>query len=581
MDTLIPILVIAGTLAWSAISILQYRWQSQPKDVITLRIGHWQLEGGVRAAFEVLADDYAKQYEAAHPGVKLRVLQEAIPESIYGQWVSTQLMGGTAPDMVEIGLGLPSNIWLAYLNRYFHTMTPYVNRPNPYNKGTDLENTPLRMTVLDGMRSCYYPELQEYMSLPLAQFGVRVFYNRDLLKKLTGRDVPPEDWRTFKAVCDEIAKQEYAPGKHYVPIASSKYHMPTWEYMFADVITSTANRKLDESYDLWSGTDEVFLAIMTGRINFDEPVFRARFELVRSVTDCFQTGWMGVSRDEAVFLFAQQHAVFIATGTWDVQSLAQQAEGFFSVGTMNFPMPTADDPLYGPLVEGPLFESISAGFPFGVTRTSKHPELARDFLLYLMGRPANEKLNSIIGWIPSIRGAKVAPILEPFRPRLEGVVGGFSGNSFNLGGESWIRWMQLYSLFQVKKITFDELSTEFMKFYRKRAPADFNEQQRDWLRSVRSDERFITGIRMRVLDCDVPAQQDSLRAKYANQVMGRQVIADYNRRRAVAILASKQKSADYGSATGPYEYNTLALDNLRQQARNGAFNAPAASQPNP
>jgi hypothetical protein len=263
-----------------------------------------------------------------------------------------------------------------------------------------------------------------------------------------------------------------------------------------------------------------------------------------------------------------------------VQSLVQQAEGCFAVGTMNFPLPTTDDPQYGRFVEGPLFESLSSGFPFGITRTSQYPELARDFMLYLMSRDANEKMNKIIGWIPAIRDTQVAPILEPFLPNLEGVTAGFNGNTFNLGGETWIRWMQLYSLFQVKKASFDEIATEFMKFYRTRGQIDFKEQQRDWQRSLKAGERFLAGLRMKVLQAVDPADRHTQEIKYANQVMGRQILSEYTWRREAAILADPQKSAEFGAAAGPYEYHTLAVDNLRQQARTGFATEPAAGQPN-
>ena len=78
--------------------------------------------------------------------------------------------------------------------------------------------------------------------------------------------------------------------------------------------------------------------------------------MLRELTDQFQTGFSGLTRDEAVFLFVQQTAVFMATGTWDARSLQEQSDGQFTVGVMDFPLPDADDPVYGKFVEGPLFE---------------------------------------------------------------------------------------------------------------------------------------------------------------------------------------------------------------------------------
>ena len=44
-------------------------------------------------------------------------VQDAIPEMVYGQWKTTQLMGGTAPDMIECGLGIPYHLLVQYYNR--------------------------------------------------------------------------------------------------------------------------------------------------------------------------------------------------------------------------------------------------------------------------------------------------------------------------------------------------------------------------------------------------------------------------------------------------------------------------------
>ena len=60
------------------------------------------------------------------------------------------------------------------------------------------------------------------MSIPLAQFGSRVFYNRDLLRKLTGLEEPPDEYRAFLKVCETIRSQTNEFGKHRVAGYSRK-----------------------------------------------------------------------------------------------------------------------------------------------------------------------------------------------------------------------------------------------------------------------------------------------------------------------------------------------------------------------
>ncbi|NCA82713.1 MAG: carbohydrate ABC transporter substrate-binding protein, partial [Opitutae bacterium] len=310
------LLVVFAVFVWSAIVIAVYRAQQTPPGSIVIRLGHWQLEASVREGL----DEMARLYRETHPNVI--IIQDAIPEGTYGQWVSTQLMGGTAPDIMQVGAMLPDNIWLSYYNRYFAPLTRYVNTPNPHNAGTDIADMPLRQTFKDGMKTAYVTEMQEYMSIPLSLFGVRIFYNKDLLKKITGRDVAPLDYRDFLAVCQKIRDTTNpVSGQAYIPIAGSAYHFGHWDGMMFSPVTYGAFRRADFNRDGTVGNDETFVGFKTGLLDFHYAPYACWFKMIREVTDFFQTGYTGLGRDEAVFLFAQQRAVFMTTGTWDARSL--------------------------------------------------------------------------------------------------------------------------------------------------------------------------------------------------------------------------------------------------------------------
>ena len=539
---------VAAVFAWSALYIRMHRTQETPPGTITLRLGHWQLESSVRDAF----NDLAAEYQKTHPNV--RIVQDAIPESTYGQWVSTQLMGGTAPDIMELGLGLPYQIWLSYYNRYFIPMTRYVNRPNPYNAGTEMEHVPLRNTYKDGMRTSYIDEMQEYINIPLAQFGVRIFYNRDLLRRLTGLEEPPTEYRAFLEVCRRIGSQKDPRGRNYIAIAGSKYHIGMWEGMMMDPITYGGLKRVDFNRDGYAGNDETYVAFKSGRVDLHYPPFAAKFKMLWEVTEHFQSGYTGLTRDEAVMLFAQQRAVFMTTGTWDARSLEQQAEGRFGIGVMEFPLPLPTDPEFGPFVDGRVYERPMSGFPFGVTRTSKHPEVAIDFLLFLASKRQNERLNRIIGWIPAIQGTDMDPLLRAFEPHLEGV---YSALSLQLGGETWIKWLQVYSLYQVRQITFDQLAAEFEPFYKDRGMLDFLEIQKDWRRGMQIDEQFLAGIRARALAGDGPASGDWI--KYRALMASRMVMPEIWHAEQMRLV---EKGPALG-AIGPYEYGSNVMERVR------------------
>ena len=568
--TYFALLVVFAVFLWSAWVIATYRAQQAPPGSIVIRLGHWQLEASVREGLDEMARDYQK----LHPNVV--IIQDAIPEGTYGQWVSTQLMGGTAPDIMQVGAMLPDNIWLSYYNRYFQPLSRYVNTPNPHNAGTDIADVPLRRTFKDGMKTAYVAEMQEYMSVPLSQFGVRIFYNKDLLKKLTGLDVAPLDYREFLAVCQKIQSVTNPTScQPYIPIAGWAYHFGHWDGMMFSPVTYGCFRRAYFNLDGFVGNDETFVAFKTGQLDFLYPPLACWLKMLREVTGYFQTGYTGLGRDEAVFLFAQQRAVFMTTGTWDARSLQEQAKGQFEVGIMDFPIPARDDPVYGGVVEGRIYETPGAGFRFGISRTSKNFDVALDFLLFLASQRGNEKLNRIIGWIPAIVGTELDPLLQAFEPHLEGIYGNIN---FNLGGNTAVTWGQIYSLYQVNQISFEDFATRFTEYYLQNGLKDFLEQQRDWRRGMQRNEQYLAGIRGRAILADeaaaaatdpaakAAAELDAASAwvRYRAITSSHQIWGELNHARQLDLITRDHLPADY---VAPYEYSPAVLTKIRERIR--------------
>ena len=547
-----PLVVVASTFLWSAAAIVNYRAAHTPPGAIVLRLGHWQLEASVRQAIDAMAAEYRAK---VNPDVY--IVQDAIPEGTYGQWVSTQLMGGTAPDILQVGGMLPGNIWLSYFQRFFVPLGKYVERPNAHNAGTEHAGVPLRKTYKDGMKTAYSDEMQEYMSIPLAQFGTRIFYNRELLKQLTGLDTPPEEYRAFLKVCETIRSQKDENGKFYIPIAGSGYHFGMMGGLMWESLTYLATTKADFNRDGSVGNDEQFVAFRTGRLDFDFLPYRARFKMIEEISKNFQPGYTGLTRDEAVFLFAQQKAVFMSTGTWDARSLQEQARGQFEVGVMRYPFPLPTDPYYGPVAPARPREQVGSGFQFGITRSSAHPEVALDFLLFLASKMGNEELNRIIGWIPAIQGTETDPLLRAFEPNMVGIYGAMN---FTLGGETMVRWGQLQALFQVNQISYEEFARIYKPFYLERGLLDYKEQGRDWRRGMLRNELFLAGIRARALFGEASGATTEW-VRYRSLTASRQVWLELNRSRQDELM-EKGIAKD---AVGPYEYSPAVLAKIKQQ----------------
>jgi len=154
--------ILGGALAWAVVVVVVRTFGpesdlSLTQDKKIIRLVHWQLEGGyVKGMNEAM-----REYEKLHPDVSVQQID--IHERAYNQWVQTQLIGRTAPDLIELRFGpdLANRVV-----RYFVPITDIVDRPNPYNEGTDLEGLPWRETYMDGMMGGYFGELQDYYGVP-------------------------------------------------------------------------------------------------------------------------------------------------------------------------------------------------------------------------------------------------------------------------------------------------------------------------------------------------------------------------------------------------------------------------------
>ena len=388
-----------------------------------IRFAHWQLEGGVREGFDAVAAEYMRR----HPGVK--VMQIPVPERTFQNWLVTQLVGGTAPDLIEMGMGMTDE----HHARYFRPVSDIVNSPNPWNKGTSLENTPLRETFIDGLESGFSPTLLEYYGLPVSAFSLRMFYNLDLLKEITGAEKLPATYRELVALARQTREYSERTGRDITPVSGSRTYAPIILRRLFGSQTEQLSSRI--AYDfLATGPDSPNAALLSdgyldGKWSLENPEIVAGLELMRDLSQYMQPGFLQLGRDDAAFYFVQGHALMMATGSWDATSITTQAG--FRIGISHIPVPAPGDPM-GPFSLGPISDSgAAAGLVMGLTRQSAHPEIALDFLRFLASQPMNQRFSDVSKWAPSVVGVIPSSQAKIFQPFLDGFLGGvrldFSG----------------------------------------------------------------------------------------------------------------------------------------------------------
>jgi raffinose/stachyose/melibiose transport system substrate-binding protein len=381
---------------------------------VTVRICHWQLEGGVREAFDAIA----RAYEARHPGV--RVVQMPVPGRVYATWLKTRQVGGDLPDLVQLGAADDET-----LASHFTPLTAWVEQPNPYQVGTPLEGRPWREGFLDGLAGANgMATLQEPYSVAYSAHTTRLYVNRDLYRRITGCDAPPADLAALVAVCGQAEAWARRTGVHLTPIAGSRF---TANVLLEQLFRSQTQRRgleLDELRVLRAPGRPGDL-LLDGRLTADEPAVRSGFAAMREAARFMQTGFLGYDRDEAIFHFVTGRALFIATGSWDYGSIVSQAP--FAVSVLPTPLPSPGDPRFGAGVLGATAESadrISGNLH--LSARCRHPEVAVDVLRFLTSTEGNRLFVAASRWMPGIVGVEPHPDTVAFRPVQEGYPAGFA-----------------------------------------------------------------------------------------------------------------------------------------------------------
>jgi raffinose/stachyose/melibiose transport system substrate-binding protein len=132
-------------------------------------------------------------------------------------------------------------------------------------------------------------------------------------------------------------------------------------------------------------------------------------------------GFLQLDRDSALKAFVRGEAFSIPNGTWDYPTMRELAP--FAIGAFRLPMPAADDPEYGGYTLLPISDGgFTSALPLYLTRQSRHPELAIDFLRYLTSLEGNRRFSQASHLMPSVVGVATLPELQPFHPMTDGYV---------------------------------------------------------------------------------------------------------------------------------------------------------------
>lgn len=423
--------------------------ESNKKDGKVLHIAHSISDKKFNRAMNYVASEYEKR----NPDVKIVI--QSIPKKAYKQWISTQCIGGTAPDIVQGPDSIWDQTWHSLATRYMIPLTKYVNESNPYNAGTKLEGLSWRNTYLDDMESGYWAHLTEFFSIPLTVETTRIFYNKDLFSKIFGNDSPPENFEEWMNKCRLI--KEYASKSNAVlfPMACSKEHVSS-KFTFLHRYYYSLNDGVSDKYDtsFWGGGSgaTTIYGLYTNTFTFMEPGIEAAFDITARISGVCQPGYISNDQSQARFLFTQGKAAMIVGTVRDVSVYKSTID--FNLGVFDFPLPSKQHPQYGRYVVGESSEVGSPSLHFCVSQLSKNPSVAIDFMKFFTSLEINEKFNEIVYWYPIIRQSNPIQFLEAFKPHFQGA--GRRAPSYLIAPRLKLWFVQNYPLFLTGKVKYEE-----------------------------------------------------------------------------------------------------------------------------
>src|SRR5262249_55755544 len=128
----------------------------------------------------------------------------------------------------------------------------------------------------------------------------------------------------------------------------------------------------------------------------------------------------------------------------------------------------------------------------------------------------------------------------------------------------WVRWNQIYSLFQIRQIDFSQLLIRFRQLVNNECRRDFEEMQRNWQRGAISTEQYFAGVRAKAMLADDKEVAQSTWVKYRTGMFGRGIRLTFDQSRLLEVL---NEPRDGSPKLAPYEYSEQVKARVRERLR--------------
>lgn len=348
---------------------------TDPDEKVTLNIVDWS--DSTKKARQQLNERFMKD----HPNVTINYT--TLTQAQFNETVVSGIRSGNAPDLYP----LPSTVTFstAIDEGWFLPLDHYLNE-DFFNQFSD-EIWQANVTTRDDKKYL----LPEAIEIP----NTLVFYNKDLLKESSIEidENNPLTWEEFIDICLKVTTK--GKGSYYGIVASGAQK----NRLDLEI------RSLSELAGIKIGpTDQIFLK--NGEAVYDSEevvsVFDFYFELYEKGLFHPDSGFL--TAPEARKVFGEGDAAFIIQGSWSIPTWNEQNPSL-NYGVMKLPTPDENKATK-------ISRPFNKGW-LGISATSKHPDVAAEYLKYLYSYEYQKELVSQGGFVSIRRDLTEDDIKDP------------------------------------------------------------------------------------------------------------------------------------------------------------------------
>ncbi|MEM7531912.1 MAG: ABC transporter substrate-binding protein [Chloroflexota bacterium] len=357
------------------------------------------------------------EWEELTPGYKLDFITGPGGEGIE-QWVKSRQAAGTMPDIVNavdnwLNRDIGSGYWL--------TVDPFIEEPNPYIPEGEPGSTHWRDAFVAGFDARNRMIDGKYYGVPQGIVGVQIYCNLNILEEAGisfDDDIINPRW-TFDSM---LAMSQQIQDTGYTPWALAWIH-PYWNWIqtsaMSGFLKSTGKwNEMDTDGDDFVTSIERFQAIKNGVWTADAEELRAMHKLAEDWVQYWSEGFLGLSAQDMVALFARGEAAFMWNSSGYYPTLKNDPQREFEFAIARFPLLSERMAEIGE--GGPTQYPGGAFNTIAMTSTAMENDTIDqcvDFMKYFTSCDGQGRICAEHGGVvPAVTCAEGNPELEQFKP---------------------------------------------------------------------------------------------------------------------------------------------------------------------